>query len=315
MNRESFGKAICLAGIALAFTCLMASYLSWFWIEFDVLSHFTLHLCLVIFALAIAYFASKPIRVPVAIGLVIAGMIGIGSWSRLGPDQLPPVFNEHDGARVLKIMHFNTWGRNGQIKAIADEVSRIDPDVLFLTEFGRRKQGLQAMLEKRFPHRLPENRPPGTNLQMYSKYPFADSYVSHRSANLAVIRATLDGDWDNLNIVGTHMNRPTDTRDQEREIRALSKLVAKLKGANIIVGDFNATPHSVMLAILQSRTGMHRVTNLPTWPAVGPNLPQLSIDHMFISDGLKLLGPAIVGRRAGSDHLPIAASIVVRQSN
>jgi len=90
------------------------------------------------------------------------------------------------------------------------------------------------------------------------------------------------------------MNRPTDTRDQEREIRALSKLVAKLKGANIIVGDFNATPHSVMLAILQSRTGMHRVTNLPTWPAVGPNLPQLSIDHMFISDGLKLLGPAIV---------------------
>ena len=54
MNRDNFGKALCLGGIAVAIAGLVASYLSWFWIEFDVLSHFTLHFCLVIAALGLA---------------------------------------------------------------------------------------------------------------------------------------------------------------------------------------------------------------------------------------------------------------------
>ena len=55
MSRGNFGKALCLGGIAVAATGLVASYLSWFWIELDVLSHFTLHFSLAIFALASAY--------------------------------------------------------------------------------------------------------------------------------------------------------------------------------------------------------------------------------------------------------------------
>ena len=128
---------------------------------------------------------------------------------------------------------------------------------------------------------------------------------------MSIVRGTLGADWQHLNIVGTHLTRPPDIRDQEQEILTAVKMVRALSGASIVVGDFNATPHSAMLDLFQSHTGLKRVTYLPTWPALGLNLPQFSIDHIFISDGLSLAMPAIVGRYAGSDHLPVAASIVV----
>jgi endonuclease/exonuclease/phosphatase (EEP) superfamily protein YafD len=311
MSRDNFGKALCLGGIAVAIAGLVASYLSWFWVEFDVLSHFTLHFCLVIAALGLAVFASKAVRVPVVLVVMVAGIIGIGSWSKLSVDHLPTDFRLPDGSRVLKIVHFNTWGRNGQIEDVATEIGRLDPDLVFLTEMGRDRQALQELLQARFAYRLPEKRPPGTNLQMYSKYPFSGSVVQRRREGPPFIRATLGPEWHLLNIVGTHLTRPIAIIDQEREIRAISALVGNLEGESIVVGDFNATPFSVMLAFLQSRTGLRRATSLPTWPAFAPHLPQFAIDHIFISDGLSLAGPVIVGRNAGSDHLPIAAAIVV----
>ena len=130
-------------------------------------------------------------RIPVVLVVMVAGIIGIGSWSKLSADHLPADFDSPEGSKVLKIVHFNTWGRNGQIEAVAAEIGRLDPDLVFLTEMGRDRQGLQELLEARFAYRLPENRPPGTNLQMYSKYPFSGSVVQRRREGPPFIRATL----------------------------------------------------------------------------------------------------------------------------
>lgn len=313
MNKGNFGKAICLGGITVAVAGLVAGFLSRFWIELDVLSHFTLHFSLAIIALAIAYFAANPLRVPLALVLMAAGMIAIGSWSKLSADQLQVEASVPAGTRTLNIMHFNIWGRNQSLDDVAAEVARLDPDILFLTEVRKRGQGLTAMLDRRFAFRLPEKGQSATSLMMYSKYPFAASQGQRRRDGLSFIRGTLGPEWQHLNIVGTHLSRPPDIRSQEQEIRKIAKLVKGLTGASVVVGDFNATPHSVLLDLFQSRTGLKRVTMLPTWPAIGPNLPQFAIDHIFISDGLALAVPAIVGRFAGSDHLPVAASIVVPQ--
>ena len=313
MSKGSFGKAVCLAGIAVAVAGIGAGFLSRFWIELDVFSHFTLHFALAIMALAIAYFAPNPLRAPVALVLMSAGMIAIGSWNKLSADQLQADAGVPAGTRTLNIMHFNIWGKNRQLDDVAREVRRLDPDILFLTEVRKRGQGLTAMLDRRFPYRLPKKAQEATSLMMYSKYPFTSSQRQRRGDDLSFIRGTLGAEWQYLNIVGTHLSRPPDTGSQEREIRTIAKLVNDLGGASVVVGDFNATPHSVMLELFQSRTGLKRVTMRPTWPATGPNLPQFAIDHIFISDGLTLAMPAIVGRFAGSDHLPVAASILVPQ--
>lgn len=313
MNKGNFGKAVCLGGIAVAGAGLAAGFLSQVWIELDVLNHFTLHFSLAIMALAIAYFAAIPLRVPVALVLMAAGMIAIGSWSKLSADQLQADVSAPAGTRALNIMHFNIWGKNQQFDDVAAEIGRLDPDILFLTEVRKRGQGLTDMLDKRFPYRLPKKGQTATSLMMYSKYPFAASQRQRHGDDLSFIHATLGAEWHHLNIVGTHLSRPPDTKSQDQEIRAIAKLVKGLKGASVVVGDFNATPHSTILDLFQSRTGLRRVTMLPTWPAIGPNLPQFAIDHIFISDELSLAVPAIVGRFAGSDHLPVAASIVVPQ--
>ncbi|WP_337660459.1 endonuclease/exonuclease/phosphatase family protein [Anderseniella sp. Alg231-50] len=313
MNKDNFGKILCLGGIAVAGAGLAGGYLSRFWIELDVLSHFTLHFSLAIAALAIACFAAKPLRVPVALALMAAGMIAIGSWSKLSADQLQAAANVPAGTRALNVMHFNIWGRNEQFDDIDAEIARLDPDILFLTEIGNHRQRLKTMLDRRFPYRLPDKDKSASSLLMYSKYPFTDSKLQRRRDGLSFIRGTLGAEWQRLNIVGTHLSRPPDTRAQEDEIRFVAKVVKGLTGASVVVGDFNATPHSVMLEMFQTRTGLKRVTMLPTWPATGPNLPQFAIDHIFISDGLTLAVPAIVGRFAGSDHLPVAASILVPQ--
>ncbi len=313
MNKDNFGRILCLGGIAVAVAGLVAGYLSRVWIELDVFSHLTLHFGLAIFALAVALFAAKPVRLPIALILMSAGMIAIGSWSKLSADQLQIANDVPAGTRTLNIMHFNIWGRNEQFDDIGAEVARLDPDILFLTEIGNHKQRLKTMLDQRFAYRLPEKDKSASSLLMYSKYPFSKSKLQRRRDGLSFIRGTLGAEWKHLNIVGTHLNRPPDIRTQEREIHNISKMIQGLNGASVVVGDFNATPHSLMLELFQSRTGFKRVTKLPTWPATGPNLPQFAIDHIFISNGLTLAAPAIVGRFAGSDHLPVAASILVPQ--
>lgn len=311
MNRRDLGRVICLSGIGTAGACLLAGYLTRFWIELDTFRHFTLHLSLATIALAIAYFAARPFRVPVALVLIAAGMIAIGSWSRLSADQLHIDMDVPAGKQVLSVMHFNIWGRNQQLEKVAAEVNRVDPDILFLTQVRKRSQSLTAMLDRRFPYRLPKKGQAPKSLMMYSKYPFASSGRRQSRAGLRYVRGTLGAEWNHINIIGTHLSRPPDTRSQVDEIQAMAKLVQGLKGASVVVGDFNATPHSAVLDMLQSRTGLTRVTMLPTWPATGPNLPQFAIDHIFLGGGLALAEPAIVGRFAGSDHLPVAASILV----
>ncbi|NNJ75733.1 MAG: hypothetical protein HKP56_11285 [Anderseniella sp.] len=313
MNKRGFGKAVCLGGIAVAVAGLAVGFFSRYWIELDVFSHLTLHFVIAILALAIAYFTPKSLQLAVALLVMAAGMIALGSWGKLSADQFQVEARTPVGERALRVMHFNIWGRNQSLDDVASEVARLDPDILFLTEVRKRGQRLTAMLDRRFAYRLPEKGRLARSLTMYSKYPFSASQRLRRGDGLSIVRGTLGADWQYLNIVGTHLSRPPDIQDQEREILTVAKLVKALSGASVVVGDFNATPHSAMLELFQSHTGLRRVTFLPTWPALGLNLPQFAIDHIFISDGLSLAMPAIVGRYAGSDHLPVAASILVPQ--
>ena len=51
------------------------------------------------------------------------------------------------------------------------------------------------------------------------------------------------------------------------------------------MGDFNATPFSRILGVLQDSANLTRLTNLPSWPSQ-LGLPQIAIDHIFVSPGI-----------------------------
>jgi len=79
------------------------------------------------------------------------------------------------------------------------------------------------------------------------------------------------------------------------------------------MGDFNATPFSRILGVLQDSANLMRLTNLPTWPSQA-GLPQIAIDHIFVSPGIRQLEAGQIGEPAGSDHYPVTVRIAVPAS-
>jgi endonuclease/exonuclease/phosphatase family metal-dependent hydrolase len=61
---------------------------------------------------------------------------------------------------------------------------------------------------------------------------------------------------------------------------------------------------------LQDGANLTRLTYLPSWPS-RLGLPQIAIDHIFVSAGLEPLEAAVIGEPAGSDHYPVSARIAV----
>jgi len=55
---------------------------------------------------------------------------------------------------------------------------------------------------------------------------------------------------------------------------------------------------------------MNRLTELPTWPSA-VELPQLAIDHIFATQGIRVLAKQQIGKPAGSDHYPIVMTLGV----
>jgi endonuclease/exonuclease/phosphatase (EEP) superfamily protein YafD len=125
-----------------------------------------------------------------------------------------------------------------------------------------------------------------------------------------MVQVTYGPELGRLTVVGAHTMRPPFARRQHEQMMALGDELAAAGGAQIVAGDFNATPRSLMLQTLLSRAGLRLASGLPTWPAT-LGLPQIAIDHIMVSPGLRILSPARIGASAGSDHYPVIADIAV----
>jgi endonuclease/exonuclease/phosphatase (EEP) superfamily protein YafD len=110
--------------------------------------------------------------------------------------------------------------------------------------------------------------------------------------------------------VGVHTIRTPYVRAQFGQMRELANYLNAYSGALMVVGDFNATPYARVLSLFSERTNLRRITSIPTWPG-HVELPQLAIDHIFVSSGPRVLEEARIGKRAGSDHYPVSALLAV----
>jgi len=93
-------------------------------------------------------------------------------------------------------------------------------------------------------------------------------------------------------------------------VSEIARLIERTGGPRLVMGDFNATPFSRTLQVLQDSANLTRLTNLPSWPSqVG--LPQVAIDHIFVSPGIRQIEAERIGEPAGSDHYPVTVRIAV----
>lgn len=308
-KRRRRGTLGAFLGLLAGIGGLAGSRLGNLWIAFDVFSQFTVQFAFVTIAFLIGLFMPRA-KLLFAFVVLIVCLVGYGMWPHYLSGSPREVGRLEAGQRALKVAHFNTWYDNRQIDAVRGEIERIGADVITLVEVGPAKKPLLDALRSLYPHQANCFDKDFCNQAILSKLPIADSSSEVAWAGPPYIRAKLGPEAGNVTIIGVHTIRFPHSRAQFRQVAALADLAAAEKGNLVVMGDFNATPFSRILRTLTDRGRLTRLTDLPTWPA-RLELPQVAIDHIFVSAGIKPILSQQIGEAAGSDHYPVYMTVAV----
>ena len=308
-RKRGGGRIECDLGLLLGVGGLAASRLGQLWIAFDVFSQFTLQFGVVVAAFAIGRFLPRA-RLFAAFLLVICGLLAIGVWPHVASRSPRIADVVKAGERAFKVASFNSWYDNEQVELVRGEIERLDADVITLIEFGPNKHGLLKQLAQRYPYQAQCFAVDYCHMAILSKFPLANFESRVNWEGAPMIMAKLGPEFGGLTVIGVHTIRFPHSRAQYRQVKGLAGLIETIPGAKLVMGDFNATPFSRITATIANQTGLRRLTSLPTWPARF-GLPQVSIDHIFVSEGIRVVEEERIGEPAGSDHYPITMTLAV----
>ncbi|MGI9373777.1 MAG: endonuclease/exonuclease/phosphatase family protein [Hyphomicrobiales bacterium] len=300
---------LCAISLALAALCLGLGYLGGIWIPFDAVSHLRVHLIGAIAGLAVAIgvlFLTRRKRFAGACLVIaaIATVIFAGYWP--GHDQQPGEdLALSEGEVKLRLMWFNIWSRNRDDDKIVAAVKDANADVVLFAETAPSRKALLEQLKTDYPHQAQCWHIPYCGIAILSKVPFEEATPHARWAGPAMIRVRFGKEFKGVTLFAVHLVRPNTPFAQWEQIKSLAGATFTAEGPVIVAGDFNATPYSIMLLGLSEFAGLWRMTELPSWPTWFFGFPQLSIDHQFISNGVRPLNFPKLGKDGGSDHLPM----------
>lgn len=308
-RRRPSGGLECFLGLLAGLAGLAASRLGQLWIAFDVFSQFTLQFAVITLAFLLGGVMPRA-KLLTASVLLVLGIAGIGMWPHLASRGPWPATAAAAGERALRVASFNTLWVNDDADAVKAEILRLDADIIVLIEMGPAKRRILSEIRDRYPHQADCYDLDYCNFAVLSRLPIMASEARGRWQGPPFIRVRLGAEAGGLTVFGVHTTRFPHAAAQFRQVTEIARLIEATAGRKLVMGDFNATPFSRIMAVLRDRGGLSRLTFLPSWPAQ-LGLPQIAIDHILVSPGLRLLAPARIGEAAGSDHYPVIAVIAV----
>lgn len=308
-KRRRRGGFECKLGLLLGLCGLAASRLGQLWIAFDVFSQFTLQFGVVTLAFLIGW-AMPRARLLTAFVVLVSGIVAIGAWPHVASREARVLAEAQSGERSLKVASFNTLWVNQDADAVKAEIERLDADVITLIEMGPAKRRILGELKGRYPYQAHCYDVDFCKFVVLSKLPITDTQSRGRWSGPPYIRVTLGAEAGRLTVFGVHTIRFPHSQAQFRHVTEIARLIEGTPGPRLVMGDFNATPFSRILQVLQDSANLTRLTNLPSWPSLA-GLPQIAIDHIFVSPGIRQLEAERIGEPAGSDHYPVMTRIAV----
>ncbi|MBP6925756.1 MAG: endonuclease/exonuclease/phosphatase family protein [Candidatus Pacebacteria bacterium] len=153
---------------------------------------------------------------------------------------------------------------------------------------------------------------------IFSKYPIIKSekiQLATGDDERVAVYAKIDVNGTILNIFSTHLihthQQPSLAQDEQ-----IQKIIGNLPDEKVVVmGDFNATPESNGIQLMNKVLVNTNLTNLPTWsvysegcPKCNPQHIDVTLDYIFVSKDIKFDSFKIEESKA-SDHLPISIDI------
>jgi endonuclease/exonuclease/phosphatase (EEP) superfamily protein YafD len=298
------------AGLCLGIFALLLGRAGHLWPAFDVAAQFGAQsLCLVAgFAIAALLPRYKAL---IGIALSISLVLAYGAWPLIvsqkittGPFELQP------GERVVRLMQFNTWEKNRDFSATIAEIKRLNPDVVAMEEFDTGKREILFRLRSEYPYQYACHELLECHIAILSRFPIVATAADSGFHGLPFASIKLGGEMTGYTVVSIHTTRFPHSRAQLAQANALVTHLEKETDRLIVMGDFNATPFSRIPEIIHTATGLNRLTALPSWPSWS-GVPQLAIDHVFVSPEIRLLAPEQIGNSAGSDHFPVLVTVAV----
>jgi endonuclease/exonuclease/phosphatase (EEP) superfamily protein YafD len=226
-----------------------------------------------------------------------------GAWSEA---------HERAGQRVLTVVSFNVYNNNPlNTDRVASILAAASADLMVLLEATKLRDNL-PVLRGRFPFAAGCVELSDTcDLIILSRHPVAD--VAIRSLGpispTRFVSAKVTVGMEPITVVAAHLTKPYFDFHGWREIRNLARLVKTLPGPLLLAGDFNATPWSETLTLLQERTGLvGGPLPVPTWPASVGDLG-LPIDHILTRPPVAIQRILPFADNLGSNHRGLAAQI------
>ena len=301
------GAFLCRLGLLGALTGLALPVLTPWWLGFDVFSQFTIHFVILAVACALGLFTRQGIRL--ALPVAIAGVLALSFWA--WTHRVDGFAKPTDDGRI-RVMSFNTWARNRDIGAIAAEVRRQKPDMVGMMEFVPPKERLLGELKDVLPHNGHCIDLPHCYLAFFSRWPIESISGKSLWEGPPYLHAVVRTPRGRVHVFVVHTLRFPWLGSQMKQMRAMARLVNRVKGPKIVMGDFNSTPFSSMLLAFERKTRLPLRTYVPSWPAWAGPLPQLAIDHILASPEFRTVSGPYIGDNAGSDHYPVILELETR---
>jgi endonuclease/exonuclease/phosphatase (EEP) superfamily protein YafD len=288
------------------------------------LNAFTLYVYLPAYvALAVAMWTKRWWLATASAGVIACHFVWVLPDFRPATPYVPPSPTV-EASRPLKIFYANVrGGRNMQMDEVLADALGNDPDVIVLAEM----QGYWWHRMVRL-NPLPSH-PYGTNLKsrnsgdvgIFSRLPvrrMEQIIIGNRV--VLVVDITLEAKR-NLRLVALHSPRPNlnDRGEYDTFWQKLRPILMEEPGPTVVIGDFNATQHSLVYEQLEADgfRSAHEDRGrgyATTWPNGVNWIPPIRIDQAFLSSDVECLSIAS-GNGLGSDHKPFILDIQVRPSH
>jgi vancomycin resistance protein VanJ len=221
----------------------------------------------------------------------------------------------------IKIMSYNVWRDNNDMKGVAKVILEEQPDILFLQEL---KINHARELIKALVNLYPESQPniafePNLLQAVISRYPIISTQaLPKRGKAQKVMLRLLKGQ---ITLFNVHPVRQSGWLKRYHQMSSLlEEEIFPLGGPVMLAGDFNTTDQSQIYRLFKKHLhNAHWEGGVGfgfTYPSYSyklkgkVTLPSIvRIDHIFYSNHFSVIRAGTLKKSGGSDHLPVTAEL------
>lgn len=293
-----------VVGCAVAGVALRVGGVRWYLLV-PALAWYPWALALAVVVLAVVL-ASRRWAAAAVLGLtLVVGAVPL--VPRVVPDGDPAASGQASGqAAELVVGSLNVFYGNADPGQVVELAQRVDVLVLLEVD-GQAVSDLdEAGLGEVMPYRVVQPRPGPAGSGVWSRRPLREvGGITGARYAMPLVAVQMPGGAPPVRVQAVHTVAPVlpaEIRQWEREMAALAQV-----DADVLAGDFNATPDHAQFRALLREGGYRDVADVtgeawrPTWPGRIGKPPLITLDHCLTGAGVGVDGFEVL-RVADTDH-------------